>query len=87
MAGFFTHEFVDRQGFEQVVPAPGTGPLSVVVASICEITGGPGGTPFQGAASMEVHNVVPERNAVRVRGFIGFDSNLRARLNIFRAAP
>lgn len=86
MPATFTHEFVDREGFEQVVRAPGTGPLSVVLAAICEVDG-PGGPPFQGAASMEIHNVVPENGQVRVRGFIGFESNLRVRLNVFRAAP
>jgi hypothetical protein len=85
MPGTFRHDFRDRQGFEQVVDAPGTGPVSVVLASICELTSD--GTPFQGAASMEVHNVVPEQGRVRVRGFIGWDSDLRARLHVFRAAP
>ncbi len=86
MPGLFTHDFDDHQGFEQVVPAPGTGPVSIVLASICEVTV-PDGRPFQGLASMQVHNVVPEDGAVRVRGFIGWDSNIRARLHVFRAAP
>ncbi len=86
MPGFFIHDFTDHQGFEQVVPAPGTGPWSIVLASICELTV-PGGTPFQGAASMEIHNITPENGTVRVRGFIGLDSNIRARLHVFRAAP
>ncbi len=87
MPGFFDkHEFVDRHGFEQVVDAPGTIPKSIVLVSICEIAG-PGGDPFQGQASMEVHNVVPENGRVRVRGFIHHDSNVRARLNVFVAAP
>jgi len=64
----------------------GTGPISVVLVSICELTR-PGDQPFQGAASMQIHNVVPEQNAVRVRGFIGFDSDLKVRLSIHRAAP
>jgi hypothetical protein len=85
MPGFFQHDFVDRQGFEQIVPAPGTGQQSIVLASICELDSS--GRPFQGAASMEVHNVVPENGTVRVRGFIGFDANIRARLSVFRAAP
>lgn len=86
MAGLFVHDFTGHQGFEQVVPAPGTGPVSIVLASICELTV-PGNTPFQGSASMEIHNVVPENGQVRVRGFIGFDSNVRVRLHVFRAAP
>jgi hypothetical protein len=58
-----------------------------VVASITEVNGND--VPFQGAASMEVHNVVPMNQRpgeiggrVRVRGFIGFDRNLRARISI-----
>jgi hypothetical protein len=86
MPATFVHDFTDHQGFEQVVPAPGTGSLAVVLASACELTN-PGGEPFQGQASIQVHNVVPEGSSVRVRGFIGWDSDLRVRLSVFRAAP
>ena len=86
MSGFFLHDFTDHHGFEQVVEAPGTGPLSVVLVSICELTV-PGDTPFQGQASMQVHNVTPENGTVRVRGYIDWDSNIKARLQVFRAAP
>src|SRR5215212_8805382 len=61
------HDFTHHQGFEQVVPLDGTGPLSVVLVSICELTR-PGDQPFQGAASIQIHNVVPEQNAVRGSG-------------------
>jgi len=52
------------------------------MVSICEL-GVSGGQviPIQGAASMQVHNVVPGNNQVRVRGSIGWDTDLNVRLH------
>jgi hypothetical protein len=42
--------------------------------------------PFQGSASMEVNNVVPEDSGIRVRGSIGWNSDIEVRLSfiVFR---
>jgi len=79
-------DFRQHQGFDSSWNVPGCTPTSVVMVSICEI-GLIGGqvTPFQGAASMQVHNVVPGNNNVRVRGFIGWDTDLDVRLSFFVA--
>jgi hypothetical protein len=74
--------FRDHHGFDTRWTIPGCTPSSVVMVSICEV-GVFGGQvrPFQGAASMEVHNVVPGTNEVRVRGFIGWETDLNVRLH------
>jgi hypothetical protein len=80
----FDFEFRDHHGFEKRIPfGADVNADSVVVASITEV-GIFGGqiVPFQGAASMEVHNVVPHNNGiVIVRGYIGWDSDINVRLN------
>jgi hypothetical protein len=60
------------------------------VASITEVNGN--NVPFQGAASMEIHNVVPMDarpgevgGRIRVRGFIGFDRDLRFKVSFMIA--
>jgi hypothetical protein len=75
-------DFRQHHGFDRRWNIPGCTPSSVVMVSICEI-GVSGGqvVPFQGAASMEVHNVVPGNNEVRVRGFIGWETDLNVRLH------
>jgi hypothetical protein len=75
-------DFRDHHGFDTRWNIPGCTPSSVVMVSICEV-GLIGGQvrPFQGAASMEVHNVVPGNNEVRVRGFIGWETDLNVRLH------
>lgn len=74
--------FRQHHGFDSRWNVPGCTPSSVVMVSICE-TGIVGGqvVPFQGAASMEVHNIVPGNNEVRVRGFIGWETDLNVRLH------
>lgn len=78
----------DHKGFERRLNmAPHVNAASKVFVSITEV-GAFGGQvkPFQGAASMEVHNVVPLDNGiVSVRGYIGWERNLNARLSVFVA--
>lgn len=78
----------DMKGFEhETSPISGVSAGSLVVASITEVNSND--VPFQGAASMEVHNVVPMNQRpgeiggrVRVRGFIGWERNVRARISL-----
>jgi len=74
--------FRQHHGFDSRWNIPGCTPSSIVMVSICEV-GLVGGqvVPFQGAASMEVHNVVPGNNEVRVRGFIGWETDVNVRLH------
>ena len=78
----FTHEFSHHGGFEQHFGTPiGVNRFNAVFVSICELDSN--GAPFQGAASMMVHNVVPlDGNRLIVRGEIGWESDVRARLSI-----
>ncbi|MGJ7906817.1 hypothetical protein ACOQFL_10075 [Actinopolyspora sp. H202] len=74
----------DKQGYERRVTGLPVNSNSQVFVTICEL-GFFGGAlkPFMGAASMEVHNVVPhDDGSLIVRGFIGWDQELLARLNI-----
>jgi hypothetical protein len=81
----------DMQGFEyETVPLRFVNAGSIVAASITEVNNND--VPFQGAASMEVHNVVPMNarpgevgGRIRVRGFIGFDRNLRFKVSFMVA--
>ncbi|MFJ9588140.1 hypothetical protein [Streptomyces acidicola] len=78
----FTQDFRGHGGYERVIPNVPVGPFSVVVASVTEV-GDINGvvTPFQGAASLSVDDVVPEDGQVRIRGSIGWDSDLDFRLS------
>jgi hypothetical protein len=80
--------FSDHHGFERRLNMAGrVNSSSKVFISICEL-GVFGGQvkPFQGLASMEVHNVVPHDDGiVIVRGFIGWDSDINVRLSVFVA--
>ncbi len=81
-----TGDFQHHQGFDSRWNIPGCTSNSVVMVSIAELTVRDGQVvPFQGDASMQVHNVVPEQDAVRVRGLIGWDSDLNTRLSFFVA--
>lgn len=78
--------FADHKGYERQLDLTGVvNSNSTVLVSICEL-GVFGGQlkPFQGAASMEVHNVVPHDNGiVVVRGYIGWESDLTVQLSVF----
>lgn len=77
-----THPFTNHHGFEERIEGLAINQHNVVFVSICELNSN--GVPFQGLASMEVHNVVPHREGfLIVRGHIGWDSDLRAQLSIF----
>jgi hypothetical protein len=80
--------FADHQGFEKRLDLAGVvNSRSRVFVSISEV-GVFGGQwkPFQGAASCEVHNVVPHDDGiVIVRGFIGFDRDINVRLSVMVA--
>lgn len=78
-------DFFQHRGFDVVVEIPGLKPNSGVWASICEIDNN--GNPFQGAASCVVHNIVPEPNKARIRGEIGWDTDVRVRLNVMAVTP
>ena len=81
-------QFADHQGFEKRLDLTGVvNARSRVFVSISEV-GVFGGQwkPFQGAASCEVHNVVPHDNGiVIVRGFIGWDRDINVRLSVLVA--
>ncbi len=81
-ASSFFFDFRNHHGFEVWIDFSGiVNAISVVVASICELHSS--GDPHQGLASMEVHNIVPHDDGlVIVRGYIGWDTDLNARLNI-----
>jgi hypothetical protein len=85
---FTWFQFADHQGFEKRLDLRGVvNSRSRVFASISEI-GVFGGQwkPFQGAASCEVHNIVPQDDGiVVVRGFIGWDRDINVRLSILVA--
>jgi len=57
---------------------------STIFANICEISqpqGQPLDFPFQGAATMEIYNIVPrDDNSVAVRIGVHWDSDLNVRL-------
>jgi hypothetical protein len=80
--------FADHQGFEKRLDLAGVvNSRSRVFVSISEV-GVFGGQwkPFQGAASCEVHNVVPHDDGiVIVRGFIGWDRDINVRLSVLVA--
>ncbi len=87
-ASSHSFSFRDRQGFERRLNLAGTvNSNSRVFVSACEL-GVFGGQvkPFQGLASIEVHNVVPHDDGiVVVRGHIGWDSDVNVRLSVFVA--
>jgi hypothetical protein len=76
-----THPFTNHHGFEERIGGLAINRFNIVFVSICELTSN--GTPFQGLASMEVHNVVPHDGFLIVRGYIGWDSDVRAQLSIY----
>lgn len=81
----FSFDIVDHQGFEKKLDLGGiVNSESKVFASISEIGMIQGKMkPFQGAAGMEIHNVVPhDSGIVIVRGVIGWDKNLNARISL-----
>ena len=81
-------QFAGHQGFEKRLDLTGTvNAMSVVMVSISEIGVFDGQwKPFQGLASMVVHNVVPhDDGTVIVRGEIGWDSDINVRLSVFVA--
>jgi hypothetical protein len=77
-----------HQEFEARLNLPGlVTSRSRVFVSICEL-GVFGGElkPFQGAANMMIHNIVPhDDGTLIVRGFIGWNTDLNARLSVFVA--
>jgi hypothetical protein len=83
-----TFSIRDHHGFERRLNmGTAVNANSKVYVSACEL-GVFGGQvkPFQGLASMEVHNVVPHDDGiVIVRGYIGWDTDINVRLNVFVA--
>lgn len=83
----FSRDFRRHGGFDTHWPVAGVTHTSKVSVSICEV-GNFGGVlkPFQGSASMTVDNVVPEDGGIRVRGSIGWGSDIDIRLHfiVFR---
>ena len=77
-------EFSDHQGFEKRLRCEHlVNPGSRAIVSICEIANG---KPVQGAASLAVHNVTPQGGGIlMVRGHIGWDTDIKVRLNVFFA--
>lgn len=56
---------------------------TLAVASITEIN--IRDEPFEGKANMKIYNVIPEDQAIVVRGEIDFDADLDARVTVFYA--
>ncbi|ARW08219.1 hypothetical protein S101359_03240 [Bacillus atrophaeus] len=78
---FSGHQFFEKR---LLMRGCGVNSNSGVFVSITEVDGN--NKPFQGAASMEVFNVVPhDDGTVIVRGRIWWDSDIRVRLSVFRA--
>ena len=81
-------QFADHHGFEKRLDLRGVvNSRSRVFISISEV-GVFGGQwkPFQGAASMEIHNIVPhDDGTVIVRGHIGHDRDINVRLSVLVA--
>ncbi|QED46680.1 hypothetical protein [Cytobacillus dafuensis] len=81
----YTHfTITDAKGYEKKLNMKGANPRVMpwtrVFVSIAELDGN--NNPFIGLASMEVHNVVPYEDYIIVRGYIGWEKNLKARLSI-----
>jgi hypothetical protein len=84
ITGFF--DFRDHHGFEKPINVDGVNHLSKVFVSAAELTIEVGVVkPFQGAASIEIHTVVPREGRIIVRGFIGWDTDIPVRLHVFVA--
>ena len=78
-----THDFTHHGGFQQEFAVTGVNQTSVVLASISETTIINGQlTPFQGAASCTIDNVVPGPGNVIVRGSIGWETDITVRISI-----
>jgi hypothetical protein len=78
----FKHPFRHHGGFQQTFGTPiGVNRFNAVFVSICELDSN--GVPFQGSASLMVHNVVPhDGNQLTVRGEIGWNSDVNVQLSI-----
>jgi hypothetical protein len=83
----FRFQFRDHQGYERRINV-GCNGSSVVLASITEVgVFGADVLPFIGLATMSVDNVVPHNDGTLiVRGGIGWDTDLNARLHILVAS-
>ena len=80
--------FADNQGFEKRLDLTGVvNSRSRGFVSISEVGVFDGQwKPFQGAASCEIHNVVPhDDGTVIVRGVIGWDHDINVRLSVLVA--
>jgi hypothetical protein len=76
-------DFTHHGGFQQQVPFGQVTPQSAVFVSISEIGEINGQlTPFQGAASLSIDDVVAGPGNVIVRGNIGWDSDIQVRLSL-----
>lgn len=78
-------QFADHQGFEKRLDLTGlVNSKSRVFVSISEIgVFDSQWKPFMGAASCEIHNVVPHDDGiVIVRGVIGWDTDINVRLSV-----
>jgi hypothetical protein len=81
-------QFSDHEGFEKRLDLTGVvSSRSRVFVSISEVGVFNGRwMPFMGAASCEVHNVVPhDDGVVIVRGYIGWDRGINVRLSVLVA--
>jgi hypothetical protein len=78
-------DFSHHGGFQQEFSwGPISALNSAVFASISEITDiGGQVTPFQGAATLSIDNVVPGNGNIIVRGNIGWDSDITVRIFAF----
>jgi len=88
IADVSSFQFADHQGFERWLDLSGiVNSRSKVFVSISEIGLFFGEwKPFMGAASCDIHNVVPQDDGiVIVRGVIGWDQDINVRLSVLVA--
>ncbi len=78
-----THDFSHHGGFQQTIAVRRVTRASAVFASISEVGVINGQlTPFQGAASLSIDDVVPGPENVIVRGNIGWETDITVRISI-----
>ncbi|MFJ8440704.1 hypothetical protein [Kitasatospora griseola] len=77
-ASAFSYDLEAHGTFTVNFSVPGVTPSSVVMASMTEVNSN--GQPFVGDATTTVHNVAPGNGNVRLRGEVGWSSDLSVRV-------
>jgi hypothetical protein len=77
---FASFEETGHGVIEKECPIPGLTPFSTVLASAMELDGR--GLPFQGLASIQVLNITPANDRVKVRLNLEWGSDFRVRVDL-----